>query len=130
MELVNECYARRERASTERTLRFAIATAASLIFPFAPHCGADVYELLTGARVWEEPWPDADPALLERDDVRDRRCRSTASCAIACRRRRAPRARSSRRSRASARRVQAHLDGKDVVKVIVVPGKLVNFVVR
>jgi leucyl-tRNA synthetase len=27
-------------------------------------------------------------------------------------------------------RVQAHIDGKDVVKVIVVPSKLVNFVVR
>ena len=26
--------------------------------------------------------------------------------------------------------VQAHLDGKDVVKEIVVPGKLVNLVVR
>jgi leucyl-tRNA synthetase len=26
--------------------------------------------------------------------------------------------------------VQAHVDGKEVVKVIVVPGKLVNFVVR
>ena len=50
-------------------LHFATATAASLIFPFAPHCGSEVYELLTGARVWEEPWPDADPALLERDTV-------------------------------------------------------------
>ena len=28
--------------------RFAIATAASLMFPFAPHLGAEVYELLTG----------------------------------------------------------------------------------
>ena len=27
-------------------------------------------------------------------------------------------------------KVQAHIDGKDVVKVIVVPSKLVNFVVR
>jgi hypothetical protein len=26
--------------------------------------------------------------------------------------------------------VQAHIDGKDVVRVIVVPSKLVNFVVR
>ena len=71
MELVNECYARRERVG-ESTLRFATATAASLIFPFAPHCGADVYEMLTGARVWEEPWPKADPALLVRDAGRDR----------------------------------------------------------
>ena len=48
MELVNECYARRGKAG-EASVRFATATAASLIFPFAPHAGADVYEMLTGA---------------------------------------------------------------------------------
>jgi leucyl-tRNA synthetase len=128
MELVNECYARRAGAG-EEPLRFAIGTAASLIFPFAPHCGADVYEALTGARVWEEPWPDADPALLVRDEVeiavqvngklRDRM--------------QAPASTSREDLEALARgrdRVVAHLDGKDVVKVIVVPSKLVNFVVR
>ena len=50
-------------------MRFAIATAGSLIFPFAPHLGSEVFELMTGRRVWEEPWPEADPALLERDEI-------------------------------------------------------------
>jgi leucyl-tRNA synthetase len=128
MELVNECYARRAKAG-EASLRFAIATAASLIFPFAPHTGADVYELITGKRVWEEPWPTADPALLERDEVeialqingklRDRMPASASAD------------REQLETLARARpRVQAHIDGKDVVKVIVVPSKLVNFVVR
>jgi len=128
MELVNECYLRRERAG-EASMRFATATAASLIFPFAPHTGADVYEMLTGRRVWEEPWPEADPALLERDEVeialqingklRDRMA--------------APPSADSEQLESLARarpRVQAHIDGKDVVRVIVVPAKLVNFVVR
>ena len=128
MELVNECYARRDGAD-EATLRFATATAASLIFPFAPHCGADVYELLTGRRVWEEPWPAADPQLLARDEVeialqingklRDRMP--------------APATADREQLETMARerpRVQAHIDGKDVVRVIVVPSKLVNFVVR
>ena len=57
--------ARGGRASQAQ--RFALATAASLLFPFAPHVSAEVYELLTGERVWEQPWPQADPALLERD---------------------------------------------------------------
>ena len=48
-------------------MRFALATASSLLFPFAPHAAADAYERLTGRRVWEEPWPAADPAFLERD---------------------------------------------------------------
>src|SRR3712207_8360120 len=68
MELVNECYRLRDRAS-DAALRFASGTAASLIFPFAPHVGSEVYELLTGERVWEEPWPEADPGLLERETV-------------------------------------------------------------
>ena len=112
------------------TLHFATATAASLIFPFAPHTGAEVYEALTGERVWETPWPDADLSLLERDVVEivvqvNGKLRDRIAGA-----RRPRRARSSRRWRASARTSSAHIDGKQVVKVIVVPAKLVNFVVR
>jgi leucyl-tRNA synthetase len=128
MELVNECYRQRDRVG-DGTLRFAIATAASLVFPFAPHCGADVYDRLTGERVWEQPWPYPDPVLLESDTVelvcqvngkvRDR-IRVPASATEAelkalCR---------------DAPRVRAHLDGREVVKEVVVPGRLVNLVVR
>ena len=71
IELVNDCYRDRDAlvASDDGAaqLRFAVATAASLIFPFAPHLGSEVYEMLTGGRVWEEPWPEADPALLTSD---------------------------------------------------------------
>jgi leucyl-tRNA synthetase len=128
MELVNEAYRRREGASAE-ALHFAAATAASLIFPFAPHTGADVYETLTGDRVWEQPWPAADPALLEREEVqiavqvngklRDR-VQAPAS---------APRETLIDLARARPN-VQAHVDGREVMKVVVVPGRLVNFVVR
>ena len=43
--------ARRRRCSSR------LATAASLIFPFAPHSRRRGLRALTGARVWEEPWP-------------------------------------------------------------------------
>jgi leucyl-tRNA synthetase len=128
MSLVNECYRHWETAG-DAALHFATATAASLIFPFAPHCGAEVYEMLTGARVWEEPWPAADPAMLERDTVevvvqvngklRDRVQASPA----------ASRDELEALARGQAN-VQAHVDGREVVKVVVVPGRLVNFVVR
>jgi leucyl-tRNA synthetase len=127
MELVNEVY-RRRAAASPAAMHFATATAASLIFPFAPHVGAEVYELLTGARVWEEPWPDADPALLERDTVElvvqvNGKLRDRVQ---------APASASREELEALARtpRIVSQLDGKDVVKVIAVPGKLVNFVVR
>ncbi len=128
MELVNTAIKRRETAGPE-ALRFAAATAASLIFPFAPHAGAEVYERLTGERVWEQPWPAADPALLERETVevvvqingklRDRMD--------------APADATREQLEKMARerpRAQAHIDGNEVVKVVVVPGRLVNFVVR
>jgi leucyl-tRNA synthetase len=127
MELVNEIYRHPEAELSAR--RFAVATAASLVFPFAPHLGSEVYELLTGERVWNEPWPQADSDMLQADTfelvcqvngkVRDR---VTAASGASredleelCR---------------AARGVRAHVDGSEIRKVIVVPGKLVNFVVK
>ena len=128
MELTNEIYRQRESAPPA-DVRFAISTAASLIFPFAPHLGSEVYELMTGRRVWEEPWPQADPALLERDEIQlvvqvngkliDRMA--------------APASASSEQLEELARasdKLSARLNGKEIVKTVVVPGKLVNFVIR
>jgi len=128
MELLNDCSRLRDTVKLD-TMRFALASAASLLFPFAPHVSADAYELLTGERAWEQPWPQADEALLESDvyelvcqvngKVRDR-VQASADAGPdtlkeLCR---------------SAPNVLAHLDGKEIVKEIVVPGKLVNLVVR
>ncbi|HEY8583626.1 MAG TPA: leucine--tRNA ligase [Capillimicrobium sp.] len=128
MELTNEVSRLRDEAAPD-VKRYALATGASLLFPFAPHVSADAYDRLTGRRVWEEPWPDADLALLEREvveivcqvngKVRDR-VQAPADAdrdALLALARAAP-------------NVQAHLDGKTVVKEIVVPGKLVNVVAR
>jgi leucyl-tRNA synthetase len=128
MELVNECYRHRETAGDE-ALHFATATAASLIFPFAPHCGSEVFELLTGDRVWEQPWPAAEMSMLERDTVEvvvqiNGKVRDRMEAAPATSREELE---AMARERPNA---LAHLDGKDVLKVVVVPGKLVNFVVR
>jgi leucyl-tRNA synthetase len=127
MELVNEIYRHLNAGAPAR--RFATATAASLVFPFAPHLGAEVYEMLTSARVWEEPWPAVDLVMLEADTfqlvcqingkVRDRVEASTG----------ASREELERLCR-DAPNVRAHLDGQEVVKAIVVPDKLVNLVVR
>jgi leucyl-tRNA synthetase len=133
MELVNDAYRVKDglygEADGVAAVRHATATAASLIFPFAPHLGSEVFERLTGERVWERPWPVADPQLLLSDTVtlvvqvngklRDR-IEADAD---------APREELLRLARESEK-VGRHLDGKEVVKEIVVPGKLVNLVVR
>jgi leucyl-tRNA synthetase len=133
MELVNEAYRVKDRIygdpAGEACLRFATSTAASLVFPFAPHLGTEVYERLTGERVWETPWPHADPRLLESETVAvvvqvNGKLRDRIEVAAD-----APEEEMVRRARESER-VQRHLDGKQVVKEVVVPGKLVNLVVR
>ena len=131
MELVNTCSVAVEerRVRDPQALRFALATAASLVFPFAPHVAADAYHLLTGERVWEQPWPEADEAYLGADSyelvvqvngkVRDRV--------------QAPSQATPDELKALARQAPnavQHLNGHDIVKEIVVPGKLVNLVVH
>ncbi|HEX3359811.1 MAG TPA: leucine--tRNA ligase, partial [Solirubrobacterales bacterium] len=133
MELVNDAYRLKEGLygdpAGDAALRFATATAASLIFPFAPHIGSEVYERIAGERVWERPWPVADEAMLVSDTVeivvqvngklRDRiaapaEAEQEAVLALA----------------KAGDKVARHLDGKQIVKEIFVPGKLVNLVVR
>jgi leucyl-tRNA synthetase len=128
MELTNECSRLRDEAGPG-AMRFALATGASLLFPFAPHTAADAYERLTGRRVWEEPWPAPDPALLETD-TREIVCQVNGKVRD---RVRAPTGASREELETlalAAPNVRAHLDGRQVVKVIVVPDKLVNVVVR
>ena len=79
--------------------------------------------------MWREPWPQADPALLERDTFQ-------LVCQVNGKLRdrvEAPAGASDAELLELARQapnVRAHLDGREVVKEIVVPGKLVNLVVR
>ena len=133
MELVNDAYRLKdglyEAPAGGAAVRFAATTAASLAFPFAPHLGSEIYERLAGGRVWEQPWPQADPALLVSDTVtlvvqvngklRDR-IEAPAE---------APKDELLKMARESEK-VARHIDGQQIVKEIVVPGKLVNLVVR
>jgi len=133
MELVNEAYRLKdglyETPQGTAAVRFATATAASLIFPFAPHLGAEIWERFEQSRVWEEPWPRADPELLASDTVTlvvqvNGKLRDRIEAAAE-----APEAELLALARESEK-VRRHLDGKEIVKEIVVPGKLVNLVVR
>ena len=100
----------------------------SLLQPWAPHVTEELWAGLGHERLWEQPWPVADPSLLERDTfelvvqvngkVRDR-IEVPAGLAED---------ELVERAKASER-VQAHLDGKEIRQTIVVPGKLVNLVV-
>jgi leucyl-tRNA synthetase len=84
---------------------------------------------MTGDRVWERPWPEADPSLVAADvfplvvqlngKLIDRIPVESGT----------PEEEQERIARGSDR-LAARLDGQEIVKTVVVPGKLVNFVVR
>jgi leucyl-tRNA synthetase len=124
MELVNEL----SRDTAGRDARFAAETAVSLIQPYTPHVAEELWQRLGHERLWEQPWPVADPAMLEREVIEvvvqvNGRVRDRLQVAAAI-----PEEELVALARAS-KRVRAHLNGGEPRKTIVVPGKLVNFVV-
>ena len=128
IELVNEIYHVKDDPDRAGEVRFATETAVSLVQPYAPHVAEELWERLGRERLWAEPWPEADPALLERETFElvvqvNGRFRDMVEV---------PDSLSDRDLVARAKelpRVRAHVDGREIRKEIVVPGKLVNLVV-
>ena len=84
---------------------------------------------MTGDRVWEQPWPVADPALLTKDEVQlivQLNGKLIDRIAVPAD---TPRERLEEIARGSER-LSSRLNGREISKMIVVPGKLVNFVVK
>jgi leucyl-tRNA synthetase len=128
MELVNEVYHVKDDPQRAGEVRFATETAVSLIQPYVPHVAEELWERLGHERLWRTRWPEADALLLERETfvlvvqvngrVRDRAeiPVGLSEDELVARARELP-------------RVRSHLDGKEIKKTIVVPGRLVNLVV-
>ena len=125
MELANELS---HAGVDDPSARFAAETAVSMIQPYAPHLAEELWERLGHSRLWEAPWPVADESQLARatfelvvqvnGKVRDRFEVDVDTSAEEL----------VERAKGSPK-VQAHLNGGTIVKTIVVPRKLVNFVV-
>jgi leucyl-tRNA synthetase len=128
IELVNEIYRVKDDPDRGGEVRFATETAISLIQPYAPHVAEELWERLGHECLWEEPWPEADPALLEHETFElvvqvNGRVRDKVEVPVGL-------SEAELVDRAKELpRVRAHLDGKEIRKEIVVPGKLVNLVV-
>jgi leucyl-tRNA synthetase len=125
-ELVNEIYRVKDDPAHAGEVRFATETVVALIQPYAPHVAEELWERLGHTRLWDAPWPVADPALVASETVevvvqvngrlRDRLHVPVGTSedelvALAL----------------ASERVQAHVTGAPK-KTIVVPDRLVNLV--
>jgi leucyl-tRNA synthetase len=134
MELVNEIQAADAQLSAGEVappvVLELLRSLVLLLAPFAPHLVAELWEELgEQGTVLRAPWPQSDPELAKEDELEipvqingklvsvvrvaaDADVKTIEAAALA------------------GEKVKARIAGKTVVKLIVVPGKLVNLVVR
>jgi leucyl-tRNA synthetase len=139
MELVNELYVAEERvvrtSSPAETIPMSLWSdvqhdLALLLAPFAPHLAHELWEMLgEKGNLLRTPWPKYDPAFAKEDEIEipvqiNGKLRGLIVVPVDS-------SKEVIEQRAlSEEKIKAAVAGKQVVKVIVVPGKLANIVVR
>jgi leucyl-tRNA synthetase len=137
MELVNALHDF-ERAATDPAgrgeraalLREAVETVLLLLGPVCPHVAEELWAALGHSEsLFRRPWPVADAQAMLRDEVQivvqvDGRVRSRLTAEVGAREAEI------RELALADGRVRPWLDGRQVAKVVVVPGRLVNIVTR
>jgi leucyl-tRNA synthetase len=125
MVFVNH-FMKNEKRPTELMVPFV-----QCLHPFAPHLAEELWEFLGRKDLSHTPWPAFDPALAKDDQVTIAvqvlgKTRGTVEVEADL----AKTQDEVVKVAAQEPRVRVFLDGKEIVKTIFVPGKLVNFVVK
>jgi leucyl-tRNA synthetase len=134
MEFVNELYAAEDEIAAGKfpaeVLGDVQRKLVLLLAPFSPYLAAELWEMLGEKdNLLRHTWPEYDPELAREEEITyavqiNGKLRSHIAVP-------AESAESLVRERVLAdEKVKATVEGKQVVKVIVIPGKLVNVVVR
>jgi len=136
MELTNALYkfeaehGGADQGPERRALNEGVTAVVRMMSPFVPHVAAEMWERIGGqGLLMDEPWPTWDEGLLEESKV-------TMAIMVAGKRRgevEAPQGADEEKVKELALavpNVQRHLEGKTILKIIVVPDKLVNVVAR
>lgn len=134
MELVNAIYAYRQSTESKDhnhgVLRDALEKTVLLLAPFAPHLAEEAWQMLGyNESVHRQDWPSYDPEKLLVDHVEivvqiNGKVRGRVTVPSGCSEEQLV------KEAQSNERVVELLAGREVVKVITVPGRLVNIVVR
>jgi leucyl-tRNA synthetase len=134
MELVNELQASDAQLASGEIpapiIREALTTLVLLLAPFAPFLAAELWEELGGeGTVLRAPWPKSDPELAREDEIEIAVQINGKLVSVV----RVPADADAKATEAAAlayEKVRVRTAGKTIVKVIVVPGRAVNLVVK
>jgi leucyl-tRNA synthetase len=129
MELVNLLYAEEANISAA-AMREVLETLTLLLAPFAPYVSQEIWEELGGEDVlFRQSWPTFDPELAKDDEAEivvqvNGKVRSRITAPFGT-----PKEELEPRALADDK-VKPFVEGKQVVKIVTVPDKLVNIVVK
>lgn len=129
MELVNVLYAEEGNISAA-VVRDVSEKLSLMLAPFAPYISQEIWEELGHeGPVFRQPWPSFDPELAKEDEAEvviqvNGKLRSKMAVAFGT-----PKEELERRARADEK-IKPLIEGKQIVKIITVPDKLVNIVVK
>jgi leucyl-tRNA synthetase len=111
-------------------VRELLSTLVLLLAPFAPYLSAELWEELGGkGAILRAPWPKSDPDLAKEDEIEIPVQINGKLVSLV----RVPAGSDAKIIEAAAladEKVQSRTAGKAVAKVIVVPGRAVNLVVK
>ncbi|SHI71791.1 leucyl-tRNA synthetase [Malonomonas rubra DSM 5091] len=129
MELVNAIYAFKDGEQNPGVLREALEAVVRLLNPFVPHACEELWEVLGHNESIEKAgWPKWDDAALVADEITlvvqvNGKVRGKVEIAVDADKETAEKA------ALAESNVQRFVEGKQVRKIIVVPGRLINIVV-
>lgn len=131
MELINEMYKYKELDTrNDGIIREGIDTIITILAPFTPHIGEELWTMIgKEGSVFNISWPSYDESALVQDEVEvivqvNGKLRAKVSMDANISRE------DMEKVAMEDAKVQAAIEGKNVVKVIAVPKKLVNIVVK
>ncbi len=111
-------------------VRELLLTLALLLAPFAPYLAAELWEQLGGeGNILRAPWPKSDPGLAKEDEI-EVPVQINGKLAAVIRVAAESDGKTMEAAALADEKVKARTAGRTVVKVIVVPGRAVNLVVK
>lgn len=131
MELINEMYKYKELDTrNDGIIKEGIETIITILAPFTPHMGEELWEMIgKEGSIFDISWPEYDEKALVKDEVEivvqvNGKVRAKLSIDANMSKE------DMEKTALENEKVKASIDGKNVVKVVAVPKKLVNIVVK